>query len=97
MFDPLNTLENNKNILSISIYNCIFEFLFGELLHSVPAWAKEPVSAAATIEAKPIDPEDMSKDRTNEFLTICRSIGTNQVRYLIFNFQSFLTSDLTFY
>jgi len=28
-------------------------------------------------ENRTVEPEDMSKDRTNEFLTICRSIGTS--------------------
>jgi len=52
----------------------------------VPSWAKEDSPAAELLpKTEPVfelnrhqpAPEDMSKDRTNEFITICRSIGTN--------------------
>jgi hypothetical protein len=59
----------------------------------VPSWAKAPSSGNSSppvssensprpertevFENRTVEPEDMSKDRTNEFLTICRSIGTS--------------------
>jgi syntaxin 5 len=55
----------------------------------VPSWAKEESvpevgiswnqseSTGLLNRNNQISPEDMSKDRTNEFRTICRSIGTN--------------------
>ena len=49
----------------------------------MPAWALEntpsqPLLGAAPViaaERRQVAPEDMSKDRTNEFMSICKSIG----------------------
>jgi len=47
-------------------------------LSSTPAWAKtENTSTNPELQNRFVRPEDMSKDRTNEFLAICRSMGTN--------------------
>merc|ERR1712183_125783 len=57
----------------------------------VPSWAKAPASNSSptvstessprpereVFDSRKVEAEDMSKDRTNEFLTICRSIRTS--------------------
>ena len=89
---------------SFSIFTVEYISGDGSIL-KVPSWAKQPSTTSPAVAAVPApesdipnlefrryevsDPEDMSKDRTNEFLTICRSIGTSaQVFFLFQNTDS---------
>lgn len=49
---------------------------------ATPAWAKAGETAPLNpeLQQRTVAPEDMSRDRTNEFLSICRSMGTNAMQ-----------------
>lgn len=38
------------------------------------------ISSYHTLKDRVVAPEDMSRDRTNEFLSICRSMGTGAMQ-----------------
>jgi len=45
-----------------------------------PVWGKPETQSDPELQNRQIAPEDMSRDRTNEFLSICRSMGTNAMQ-----------------
>ena len=48
---------------------------------STPIWGKTGDSQGnPELKNRQVAPEDMSRDRTNEFLSICRSMGTNAMQ-----------------
>jgi len=45
-----------------------------------PSWAKQAAPLNPELTDRVVAPEDMSRDRTNEFLSICRSMGTGAMQ-----------------